>query len=177
MREPGTVREPRSGDAAHQRPPLGAVVVDHHHQSGQAVFPIIGAHVLGMYALVLVVGDVVAVDEAARSVTLGDTRVLPYDYLVLATGSRIVPEEIEHFDQEAFHFYTAEAAARLRVLPKVRIPLQPIDVLLGEQTTNEMCLEIFGLSIPAPPQPATLTEPFPLPELGALKMNPNLLKR
>ncbi|HKO32913.1 MAG TPA: FAD/NAD(P)-binding oxidoreductase [Candidatus Limnocylindria bacterium] len=63
----------------------------------------------------LVVGDVVAVDEAARSVTLGDTRVLPYDYLVLATGSRIVPEEIEHFDQEAFHFYTAEAAARLRV--------------------------------------------------------------
>jgi MFS family permease len=37
----------------------GAVVVDHHHHSGQAVFPIIGAHVLGMYALVLVVGDVV----------------------------------------------------------------------------------------------------------------------
>ena len=37
----------------------GAVVVDHHHHSGEAVFPIIGAHVLGMYALVLVVGDVV----------------------------------------------------------------------------------------------------------------------
>jgi MFS family permease len=36
----------------------GAVVVDHHHHSGEAVFPIIGAHVLGMYAL-LVVGDVV----------------------------------------------------------------------------------------------------------------------
>ena len=37
----------------------GAVVVDHHHHAGEAVFPIIGAHVLGMYALVLVVGDVV----------------------------------------------------------------------------------------------------------------------
>jgi MFS family permease len=37
----------------------GAVVVDHHDHSGEAVFPIIGAHVLGMYALVLVVGDVV----------------------------------------------------------------------------------------------------------------------
>lgn len=37
----------------------GAVVVDHHNHSGEAVFPIIGAHVLGMYALVLVVGDVV----------------------------------------------------------------------------------------------------------------------
>jgi MFS family permease len=37
----------------------GAVVVDHHNHSGEAVFPIIGAHVLGMYALVLVVGDLV----------------------------------------------------------------------------------------------------------------------
>jgi MFS family permease len=37
----------------------GAVVVDHHHHHGEAVFPIIGAHVLGMYALVLVVGDVI----------------------------------------------------------------------------------------------------------------------
>lgn len=37
----------------------GAVVVDHHGHSGQSVFPIIGAHVLGMYALVLVVGDVI----------------------------------------------------------------------------------------------------------------------
>ncbi len=63
----------------------------------------------------LVVGDVVAVDEAARSVSLGDTRTLPYDYLVLATGSRIVPEEIEHFDREAQHFYTATAAEKLRV--------------------------------------------------------------
>jgi sulfide:quinone oxidoreductase len=33
---------------------------------------------------------------------------------VLATGSRIVPESIEHFDTEAHHFYSAEAAARLR---------------------------------------------------------------
>ncbi len=37
----------------------GAVVVDHHHHSGEAVFPIIGAHVLGMYALVLFVGDLI----------------------------------------------------------------------------------------------------------------------
>ena len=37
---------------------------------------------------------------------------LGYDHLVLATGSRIVPEAIEHFDTEAHHFYTAEAAAR-----------------------------------------------------------------
>ncbi|HEU4450544.1 MAG TPA: MFS transporter [Gaiellaceae bacterium] len=42
----------------------GAVVVDHHGHAGEAVFPIIGAHVLGMYALVLVVGD--AIDRIGR---------------------------------------------------------------------------------------------------------------
>src|SRR5918996_1592545 len=36
----------------------GVVVVEHGHHA-HAVFPIIGAHVVGMYALVLVVGDVI----------------------------------------------------------------------------------------------------------------------
>ena len=35
------------------------MVVDHQHHPGHDVFPIIGAHVLGMYALVLVIGDVI----------------------------------------------------------------------------------------------------------------------
>src|SRR5258706_575832 len=33
----------------------GYVVVEHHHHSQHSVFPIIGAHVFGMYALVLVI--------------------------------------------------------------------------------------------------------------------------
>jgi MFS family permease len=37
----------------------GAVVVDHHGHSAESVFPIIGAHVVGMFALVIVIGDVV----------------------------------------------------------------------------------------------------------------------
>jgi len=37
----------------------GSVVVDHHHHPGQSVFPIIGAHVIGMYALVLVIGRLI----------------------------------------------------------------------------------------------------------------------
>jgi MFS family permease len=37
----------------------GYVVVDHHHHEQSSVFPIIGAHVLGMYALVLVIGSVI----------------------------------------------------------------------------------------------------------------------
>ena len=62
----------------------------------------------------LIVGDVVGVDEARQVVTLSDGLPLGYDHLVLATGSRIVPEAIEHFDTQAQHFYSAEAAARLR---------------------------------------------------------------
>ncbi len=62
----------------------------------------------------LVVGEVAGVDAERRIVTLKDGLPLGYDQLVLATGSRIVPEAIEHFDTEAQHFYTAEAAARLR---------------------------------------------------------------
>ena len=37
----------------------GSVVVDHHDHAGHSVFPIIGAHVLGMYALVLVIGSLI----------------------------------------------------------------------------------------------------------------------
>ena len=46
----------------------GAVVVDHHGHEGHLVFPIIGAHVIGMYGLVLVVGDVV--DRVGRTRSL-----------------------------------------------------------------------------------------------------------
>jgi MFS family permease len=46
----------------------GYVVVEHHHHSQDAVFPIIGAHVLGMYALVLVTGALI--DRIGRTVAL-----------------------------------------------------------------------------------------------------------
>ena len=49
-----------------------------------------------------------------RRVALADGTALDYDYLVLATGSRILPEAIEHFEEEAHHFYSDEAAAKLR---------------------------------------------------------------
>ena len=46
----------------------GAVVVDHHGHEGHHVFPIVAAHVVGMYALVLVVGDLV--DRLGRTASL-----------------------------------------------------------------------------------------------------------
>jgi MFS family permease len=46
----------------------GAIVVDHHGHAGHTVFPIIGAHVLGMYALVLVIGRLI--DRLGRTPAL-----------------------------------------------------------------------------------------------------------
>jgi MFS family permease len=46
----------------------GYVVVQHHHHAQEDVFPIIGAHVLGMYALVLFVGPLI--DRVGRGVSL-----------------------------------------------------------------------------------------------------------
>jgi MFS family permease len=46
----------------------GYVVVEHHDHAQDAVFPIIGAHVLGMYALVLFVGSMI--DSIGRSRSL-----------------------------------------------------------------------------------------------------------
>jgi sulfide:quinone oxidoreductase len=62
----------------------------------------------------LLVDRAVRVDTSTRAVVMASGATLPYDYLVLATGSRIVPEDIEHFETEAHHFYSAAAALELR---------------------------------------------------------------
>jgi sulfide:quinone oxidoreductase len=88
----------------------------------------------------LLVGKVVKVDEANRHVELEDGLVLGYDHLVLASGSRIVPEAIEHFAEEAHHFYTAEAAARLRTA-------------LDRFTGGRIVIGIAGMPYKCPPAP------------------------
>jgi sulfide:quinone oxidoreductase len=88
----------------------------------------------------LVVGEIEKVDEATRTVNLKDGERLGYDYLVLATGSRIVPEAIEHFDTEAQHFYTAEAALQLR---------HALDAFTG----GRIVVAIAGMPYKCPPAP------------------------
>jgi len=88
----------------------------------------------------LVVGQIAGIDEARQVITLVDGLSLGYDQLVLATGSRIVPEAIEHFDTEAQHFYTAEAAARLRVA---------LDAFEG----GRIVIGIAGMPYKCPPAP------------------------
>jgi sulfide:quinone oxidoreductase len=88
----------------------------------------------------LVVGQVDKVDEATQTVHLSDGEHLGYDYLVLATGSRILPEAIEHFDTEAEHFYTAEAALKLR---------HALDAFKG----GRIVIAIAGMPYKCPPAP------------------------
>jgi sulfide:quinone oxidoreductase len=88
----------------------------------------------------LVVGEVAGVDDRRRIATLADGRELPWDYLVLATGSRIVPEEIEHFATEAHHFYSADAALRLR---------RALDAFRG----GNIVIGIAGMPYKCPPAP------------------------
>ena len=90
--------------------------------------------------VILVIGEVAHVDEANQIVTLADGLPLGYDQLVLATGSRIVPEAIDHFETEAHHFYTADAAARLRVA---------LDAFGG----GRIVIGIAGMPYKCPPAP------------------------
>jgi sulfide:quinone oxidoreductase len=88
----------------------------------------------------LVVGEVTRVDADARNVALADGQVLEYDEIVLATGSRIAPEEVEHFDTEAHHFYTADAAHKLRAA---------LDAFTG----GSIVIAIAGMPYKCPPAP------------------------
>jgi sulfide:quinone oxidoreductase len=88
----------------------------------------------------LVVGEIENVDEQTRTVRLADGQRLGYDQLVIATGSRLVPEEIEHFDAEAHHFFTADAAIRLRAA---------LDAFAG----GRIVIGVAGMPYKCPPAP------------------------
>lgn len=88
----------------------------------------------------LVVDRVDRIDTEASLVDLASGERLRYDQLVIATGSRIVPETIEHFEEEAHHFYTASASARLR---------RALDAFAG----GKILIGIAGIPYKCPPAP------------------------
>ncbi|MDR3402128.1 MAG: FAD/NAD(P)-binding oxidoreductase [Chthoniobacter sp.] len=61
----------------------------------------------------LVHGDIRELDTAAAAVKLADGTRLDYDYLAIATGSQVAPEDVPGLAQGAHHFYTHEGASRL----------------------------------------------------------------
>jgi sulfide:quinone oxidoreductase len=88
----------------------------------------------------LVVDLVQKVDVETSRVELASGEALHYDQLVIATGCRIVPEEMEGFEQEAHHFYTAAASAKLR---------KALDAFTG----GKILIGIAGIPYKCPPAP------------------------
>jgi sulfide:quinone oxidoreductase len=88
----------------------------------------------------LAVDGITRIDTTTQVVGLASGRTLEYDQLVIATGSRILPEEIEHFGEEAHHFYTADASARLRTA---------LDAFTG----GRIVIGIAGIPYKCPPAP------------------------
>jgi sulfide:quinone oxidoreductase len=88
----------------------------------------------------LVVDLVQKIDVEGSRVELASGEALHYDQLVIATGSRIVPETMESFDQEAHHFYTAAASAKLR---------KALDAFTG----GKILIGIAGIPYKCPPAP------------------------
>ena len=88
----------------------------------------------------LVVDTVVRIDPATAFVDLASGERLHYDHLVIATGSRILPEAIADFETEAYHFHTAEASARLR---------SALDAFSG----GKIVIGIAGIPYKCPPAP------------------------
>ena len=62
----------------------------------------------------LVIDRVEAIDTSSKQLTMASGDGLDYDYLVLATGSKLAPEEVPGLKEGGHHFYDPEGAARLR---------------------------------------------------------------
>jgi len=88
----------------------------------------------------LVVDTVVRIDPETSLVELASGGKIHFDQLVIATGSRILPEAIKDFETEAYHFYTAAASARLRTA---------LDAFTG----GRLVIGIAGIPYKCPPAP------------------------
>jgi len=88
----------------------------------------------------LVVDEAVQVNTRAKAVYLKSGRFLPYDYLVIAGGARLAPEEVPGHEG-AHHFYSPEAALRLR---------EALAAFRG----GRVVIAIGGIPYKCPPAPA-----------------------
>jgi MFS family permease len=128
----------------------GAVVVDHQHHAAHNVFPIIGAHVIGMYALVLVVGRLI--DRMGRSVALsGGLVVMALSVISLLWIDSVVATAIALFGLGLgwnFSFVAATAELADSTLPSERGRLIGFNDLLSGLTGAGLAL-LGGVALEA----------------------------
>jgi sulfide:quinone oxidoreductase len=87
----------------------------------------------------LVVDRATRVDTVARKVELASGRTLPYDQLLLATGSRTVMDEVPGA-KDAYDFYTMDGASRL---------FEALKVFVG----GTIVIGVAGIPYKCPPAP------------------------
>jgi MFS family permease len=120
----------------------GAVVVDHHHHEGHHVFPIIGAHVVGMYALVIIVGDLI--DSIGRTVSLaGGLAIMACSVISLVWVESVAATAIALFGLGLgwnFSFVAATAELADRTEPAERGKLLGFNDLLSGGTGAALAL-------------------------------------
>jgi MFS family permease len=128
----------------------GAVVVDHQHHAAHNVFPIIGAHVVGMYALVLVVGRLI--DRMGRSVALyGGLLGMAVSVISLLWGDSVVATAVALFGLGLgwnFSFVAATAELADSTLPSERGRLMGFNDMLSGLTGAGLAL-LGGVALEA----------------------------
>lgn len=92
----------------------------------------------------LVVDRAAAIDLERREIRLQEGATLRYDALVIATGSRLAPEEVPGLEEGAHHFYTLDAAERLHAA-------------LEQFSGGRIVVGVAGLPYKCPPAPLEFT--------------------
>jgi MFS family permease len=128
----------------------GSVVVDHQHHAAHNVFPIIGAHVIGMYALVLVVGRII--DRIGRPIALfGGLIVMALSVIALLWIDSVPATAVALFGLGLgwnFSFVAATAELADSTLPSERGRLMGFNDLLSGLTGAGLAL-LGGVALEA----------------------------
>jgi predicted MFS family arabinose efflux permease len=128
----------------------GAVVVDHHHHEAANVFPIIGAHVIGMFGLIVVVGDLV--DRFGRTVSLaGGLLLMAVSVISLLWITSVPASAVALFGLGLgwnFSFVAATAALSDSTQPSERGKLLGVNDLLAGLTGAGLAL-LGGVALTA----------------------------
>ncbi len=142
-----------------------------------------------------IIAEIDAIDAAANRVLLQNGRTLSYDYLIVTTGCRIMPEEtpglMEHeWHKSVFDFYTVDGASALQKQLRqweggrlvlnvaempIKCPVAPLEFMfLADWFFHEQGIRDKVELIYATPLPGAFTKPRASAMLGSLLEEKNI---
>ncbi len=101
------------------------------------------------YGIARIKARATMIDPLNKSVTLGNGQKLSYDYLVIATGDRLVPEDVPGYGPDIYHFYDIDNVLKLKEMLK---GFKGGKIVIGPASTPFQCPIapeefIFGLDM------------------------------